>query len=192
MVDAGFSRGEAMEKKRWKRKKILVDTEFQFRYLMTWILLTMSLLAGLVLVSLTVLYLLNTKQLLTYFIWVNALCAVAITGVSIYYIVLHSHRIAGPAFRLERLIREMANGRRGFRVHLRRKDYLKRVAIALNELLETLEKREARVNQLGRAVGELSHNGHDVGKVHDVAGQVSRELMELCPEITQAKGDEEE
>lgn len=181
-----------MEKKRWKRKKILVDTEFQFRYLMTWILLTMSLLAGLVLVSLSILYLLNTQQLLTYFIWVNALCAVAITAVSVYYIVLHSHRIAGPAFRIERLIKEMAAGRRGFRIHLRRKDYLKRVAAALNELLETLEKKEARVNELGRAVGELSHNGHDIGQVHEVAGQVSRELLELCPEVKRAKEDEEE
>jgi len=181
-----------MEKKRWKRKKILVDTEFQFHYLMTWVLLTMSLLAGLVLASLTVLYFFNTQHMMTYFIWANALCAVAITAVSIYYIILHSHRIAGPAFRLERLIREMAAGRRGFRVHLRRKDYLKRVAAALNELLDSLEKKEARVNELGRAVGELSHNGHDVGRVHELTGQVSRELQELCPLVAGAKGDEEE
>jgi methyl-accepting chemotaxis protein len=181
-----------MEKRRWKRKRLLVDTEFQFRYLMTWILLTMSLLAGLVLASLSVLYLFNTQQLLKYFIWVNALCAATITAVSVYYIVLLSHRIAGPAFRLQRLIKEMATGRRGFRIHLRRKDYLKHIATALNELLESLEKKEARVNELGRAVGELSHNGHDVGQVHDVAGQVSRELLELCPMVTKAKADEEE
>jgi len=178
-----------MVKKPWKRKRVIVDTEFQFRYLMTWILLTMSLLGGLVLASLSVFYFFNTQQMMTYFIWVNALCAVTITGVSMYYIVLHSHRIAGPAFRLQRLIRELSTGRRGFRIRLRRKDYLKKIATALNELIESLEKKEARVNELGRVVGELSHDGRDVKQVHEVAGRVSRELLELCPPVAKAKED---
>lgn len=178
----------------WKRKKIVVDKEFQFRYLMTWVLLTMSLLGGLVVGSLSVFYLFNDAQMVTYFIWVNATCAAVITGISVYYIVLHSHRIAGPAFRLERLLHEAAEGRRGFRVRLRRKDYLKRIADGLNELLESLEQKEARVHELGRMVGELSNNGHDVQQVHDVAGKVSRELAELCPAVTEVTvdGDQED
>ncbi|HUW55323.1 MAG TPA: hypothetical protein VMZ92_01710 [Planctomycetota bacterium] len=178
-----------MSGRNWKRKKLVVDKEFQFRYLMTWVVLTMSLLAGLVMGSLTVFYFFNTLQMVTYFIWVNALCAVIITGVSMYYIVVHSHRIAGPAFRLERLIHDLARGRRGFRVRLRRKDYLKHVASALNGLIENLEAREARVHELGRMIGELSSNGHDVNQVHEVAGRVSRELTELCPQVTAVKED---
>jgi len=178
-----------MTKKKWKRKKLVVDKEFQFRYLMTWVLLTMSLLGGLVIGSLSVFWYFKSDVMLSYFIWVNALCAVVITGASVYYIVMHSHRIAGPAFRLERLIKEMAEGRRGFRVRLRRKDYLKHLATALNELLENLEKKEARVRELGLEVGELSQNGHDVGHVHDVAGRVSRELDALCPMVEQVKED---
>jgi len=181
-----------MPKRKWKRKKILVDKEFQFRYLMTWVLLTASLLGGLVIGSLAVFHFIQTREMVTYFIWVNAICAVLITGASIYYIVLHSHRIAGPAFRLERLIREMAAGRRGFRVRLRHKDYLKHIASALNELLENLEKKEARVHELGRQVGELSTNGHDVDDVHELTGRVSRELVELCPKVENVVEDGKE
>ena len=178
-----------MTRRKWKRKKIVVDREFQFRYLMTWVLLTMSLLAGLVMGSLTVFYFFNTQHMVTYFIWVNALCAVTITSFSMYYIVGHSHRIAGPALRLERLIHQMAKGRRGFRVRLRRKDYLKQIASALNELVESLEKKEARVHELGRMIGELSSDGHDVEQVHELAGRVSRELTELCQVVTEVTED---
>ena len=182
-------RKRRMAEKKWKRKKLVVDKEFQFRYLMTWVLLTMSLLGGLVIGSLSVFWYFKSEVMLTYFIWVNGLCAVVITGASVYYIILHSHRIAGPAFRLERLIKEMAEGRRGFRVRLRQKDYLKQLATALNELLESLEKREARVRELGVMVGGLSNNGHDIAEVHDVAGKVSREIAVLCPEVSEVLED---
>ncbi|KPJ56804.1 MAG: hypothetical protein AMS16_01800 [Planctomycetes bacterium DG_58] len=174
-----------MTDRKWKRRKIVVDRDFQFRYLMTWVLLTTSLLAGLVMGSLTVFLFLNTQHMVTHFIWVNALCAVVITSISMYYIVVHSHRIAGPAFRLERLIYRMAEGRRGFRIRLRRKDYLKHVASALNELMESLEKKEARVHELGRMIGELSSDGHNAEQVHELAGRVSRELTELCHAVTE-------
>ncbi len=180
------------ERQNWKRKRktIVVDKEFQFRYLMTWVLLTTSLLAGLVLASLSVFIFFNGDR--TYFVWINAGCAGVITALSMYYIVLHSHRIAGPAFRLKRVLSDIADGRRGFRVKLRHKDYLKEVADAINVLLEKIEEKEAKVNELGRLVGELSKNGHDVGKVHDVANRVSRELEELCPPVKVVMLDGEE
>jgi methyl-accepting chemotaxis protein len=182
-----------MAKQKWKRRQIVVDKEFQFRYLMTWVLLTMSLVGGLVLGSMSVFYFTQAGHMVRYFIWVNAGCAAIITALSMYYIVLHSHRIAGPAFRLQRLIHEIAQGRRGFRVKLRKKDYLTRIADELNVLLEKLEEREAKVNELGRQIAELSSDGRDINHVHDVAGRVSRELQALCPKLEKVKmdGDEE-
>lgn len=176
---------------KWKRRQIVVDKEFQFRYLMTWVLLTMSLLAGLVLGSLSVFYFISPGHATTYFIWVNAGCAAIITTVSMYYIILHSHRIAGPAYRLRKLLLELAEGRRGFRVKLRKKDYLKQVADAMNVLIEKIEEREAKVNELGRQIGELSGNGRDIEHVHELSGRVSRELTTLCPEIEKPKNDGE-
>ncbi len=179
-----------MPEHKWKRKRIVIDKEFQFRYLMTWVLLTTSLLAGVVLGSLSVFIFFRGDR--TYFIWVNAICAALITAVSMYYIVLHSHRIAGPAYRLRKLLLEAAEGRRGFRVKLRRKDYLTQVADAMNVLLDRLEEKEAKVNELGRQIAELSHDGRDINHVHDVAGRVSRELLQLCPKVKEVKVDGED
>ena len=180
-----------MGKKRFKRRQIVVDKDFQFRYLLTWVMLTMSLLGGLVAASLSMFYFMGDR-LFAHFIWVNATCAVVIAAISLYYIVLHSHRIAGPAYRLERLIKEMALGRRGFRVRLRRKDYLKHIASALNELLEGLETKENRIHELGRRIGELSEDGRDVDNVHRISADVSRELGEMCPLAVEIKEDGEE
>ncbi len=181
-----------MSQRTWKRKRIVIDKEFQFRYLMTWVMLTMSLLAGLVLGSLSVFYFISASSMVTYFIWVNGACAAVITAGSMYYIVLHSHRIAGPAYRLRQELLAISEGKRGYRVKLRKKDYLKHVAEAVNVLLEKLEEKEAKVNELGRQIAELSNDGHDVTRVHEVAGRVSSELEQLCPAIKDVKQDDAE
>lgn len=179
-----------MAEKKWKRKQMVVDKEFQFRYLMTWITLTMSLVAGLLIASMAVVHFCSgSENQLTLLIAVNGACAAVITVASLYYIVRHSHRVAGPAFRLQRLLREAAAGRRGFRVRLRRKDYLKHLATALNELMEHIEKRESRVHELALQIGEISRNGQDAEKVRRVTADVSRELVTLCPKIEPAKED---
>ena len=52
--------------------------------------------------------------------------------------VRHSHLIAGPAYRLEFVLRQMAQdkGDLSKKVYLRKKDYLKHVAASLNELIK--------------------------------------------------------
>jgi methyl-accepting chemotaxis protein len=179
-----------MPEQKWKRRRIVVDKEFQFRYLMTWVLLTTSLLAGIVLASWSVLTFFSSDR--TMFIYVNAACASVITAVSMYYIVVHSHRIAGPAFRLKRVLGEMAGGRRGFRVRLRRKDYLKDIADALNNLLEKTEDREAKISALAREIREWSSHGQDAAALREAAARVSQELAALCPPVADVNVDGEE
>jgi methyl-accepting chemotaxis protein len=176
-----------MPEQKWKRSKIVVDKEFQFRYLMTWVLLTTSLLAGVVLASVSVFVLYQGDR--TMFIWVNAACASVITALSMYYIIVHSHRIAGPAFRLKRVMGDMAAGRRGFRVKLRRKDYLKDLADSLNALLEKTEEREAKIHALALEVGEWATHGQDAAILREAAARVSRELSDLCPAVEKVHVD---
>ena len=123
--------------RKFKRRTYIIDREFQFRYMLTWMLLTLSLLGGMVLTSLTLFFLFR-QSLLNYFIQINAGCAAVITGLSLYYMVHHSHRIAGPAYRIERTIRAIARGHYDLdkKVYLRRKDYLQHLATALNELID--------------------------------------------------------
>ena len=171
-----------MADKKHLRKKIVVDAEFQFRYLMTWVGLTASLVAGLVIALASVYYLFRgSGSMSLHLIWVSAVCAVVIAAPSVYYIMLHSHRIAGPAYRLTRLLKEAAEGRRGFRVRLRRKDYLTQIASSMNELLDSIERNEARIHELGKMVAELSENGQDIEHVHKVAREVSSRIAELVP-----------
>lgn len=52
--------------------------------------------------------------------------------VGVYYL----HRIAGPIFRIERTIREMAEGKKVECLRLRKKDFFKSLAEAVNKLIE--------------------------------------------------------
>lgn len=50
--------------------------------------------------------------------------------------VFYLHRIAGPVFRIERTIREMAEGKKVEPIRLRKKDFFKSLAEAVNKLIE--------------------------------------------------------
>ncbi len=62
-----------------------------------------------------------------------------------------THRVAGPAFVLERAVREMDRGNFESRTRLRKKDYLKSLSEALTEHASTLrEERAMRLESLDR------------------------------------------
>ncbi|MCX8081872.1 MAG: methyl-accepting chemotaxis protein [bacterium] len=50
--------------------------------------------------------------------------------------IFYLHRIAGPIFRIERTIREIAEGKKVEPIRLRKKDFFKSLADALNKLIE--------------------------------------------------------
>jgi len=53
-------------------------------------------------------------------------------GLGVYYL----HRIAGPIYRIERTLREMAEGKKVEPIRLRKKDFFKSLAEAVNKLIE--------------------------------------------------------
>ena len=136
------------------RKCILIDKDFQYHYLLTWIGMTMALLAGLVLASASMIYVLRVQRFDVLVVG-NALCAVAITLLSMRYMIRHSHRIAGPAFRLERVIREVADGTYEGYVTLRQKDYLTHVADSVNYLIDRAAGRASELKEVQRLAAEF-------------------------------------
>ncbi|GEM_PF-1591827 len=140
----------------YKRRIYLIDREFQFKYLVTWLLLVLSLVGGIVLATLSLFFFFR-GSLFQYSIEINAGLAVLFTGLSLYYMVHHSHRIAGPAYRLEYVIRELARGEYDLdrRLYLRRKDYLKQVADALNSLIEVRARERGHARLLLAGMSEL-------------------------------------
>jgi nitrogen fixation/metabolism regulation signal transduction histidine kinase len=68
----------------------------------------------------------------------NLLIAVVLSVFAIWY----SHRIAGPVYRITADVRSAVLGRRGVRIHLRRRDELRDLAAHINRLLEELDAAE--------------------------------------------------
>jgi methyl-accepting chemotaxis protein len=54
---------------------------------------------------------------------------------------LLSHRIAGPVFRLERDLEEIAEGRFDRRITFRKKDEMRGIAEKINKLLDKVQER---------------------------------------------------
>ncbi len=58
---------------------------------------------------------------------------------AVYYL----HRIAGPMFRMEKTLNEIAEGKKVNPIKLRKKDFFKSVADALNRVIEKTNKENA-------------------------------------------------
>ena len=125
-----------------------------------------------------------------YFIEINAGVAVIMAGLSLHYMVRHSHRIAGPAYRLEYVIRQIARGEYDLdrKVYLRRKDYLKHLADALNELIDTRAVERDRLAVLLAGLSELDcaiQNSVSLGpEVKELSRRMFAEVVELAETTT--------
>lgn len=59
---------------------------------------------------------------------------------AVYYL----HRIAGPVFRIEKTLNEIAEGKKVDFVRLRKKDFFKSLAEALNKVISIIQKEEKK------------------------------------------------
>ncbi len=62
--------------------------------------------------------------------------------------ILHSHRIAGPIYHLEKGMKRWAIEDFSYRIQLRNKDYFKNLALLYNQIGENLEKKEEWIQEL--------------------------------------------
>ncbi|MCM8806451.1 MAG: hypothetical protein NC926_00605 [Candidatus Omnitrophica bacterium] len=53
------------------------------------------------------------------------------------------HRIAGPLYRIEKVLRELAQGKNVEKIKLRKKDFYKSLADAVNEVIDYVNKKES-------------------------------------------------
>ena len=77
--------------------------------------------------------------------------AIALVGMAIFIVL--SHRIAGPAHRLQNSLREIGSGNLTYRVRLRKKDELAELAEELNRLTESLD---GKVGELKKEIARVS------------------------------------
>jgi len=116
--------------------------------------------------------------------WLGVLFA-AIAVHSVFFI----HRIAGPIYRFGAIFKTMLEGRFDIRARLRRHDYLKPEADALNGVLTELEERVQRVERrllgIQTLCASLSHvvAGHDRSKILSAQTTLAEQLRQLRADL---------
>lgn len=110
-----------------RRKKYLINKRLQIDLFFKWIIPPIILLF-------VALYYLKSS----FFVIVSG--AVVVTLVS-WRVLILSHRLAGPIYRLEKDLQDIARGNFSMRIKFRKKDELKSIAEGINKILDEIEKR---------------------------------------------------
>ena len=145
-----------MKKYKNRRKKYLINKPVQFAYagITIWLLLIATILVGTITYYLTLNTILTQieteKQLIdTYAIVkdINLLLGKRI-GILLGFIVIFTlileilflHRVAGPLYRIEKTLKDLAEGKKVEKIKLRKKDFFKSLAEATNQVIETFSE----------------------------------------------------
>ncbi|MDQ7779019.1 MAG: hypothetical protein RDV41_04845 [Planctomycetota bacterium] len=174
-----------------RRRVYLIDREFQFKFLSTWLLMTL----GFIVVIIAVMFvgarlvrelsseaamLERLSEMLRY----NAGAIVLITILLALYTVFLSHRIAGPAYRIEKCLERMAAGDYYFTVTLRKNDYLTGVAEAVNTTVRKLAERHKTLMEVRANMEKLSAKLVEPGGIDEakqLAATVLGQLAKAAP-----------
>ena len=170
-----------------KRKQYLIDSSFQFQYMFTWLiimLLFIVVVIGGLILGLKMIYKSETYGLseIAFMLKLDAVFIVFITIAIGIYLLLLSHRIAGPAYRLEKSIQQIIEGDYDFSVNLRQKDYLKNVADALNNLLKVLNGNKKNLNMTLEDIRKLKSmvsNSNISSEVKDSVNRIEKRILEI-------------
>jgi methyl-accepting chemotaxis protein len=165
---------EDLAPKRYKRKIVLVNREFQNR-LIARVMIPISVIVivmGIVFFLFVdermqegeyfrLLQIENLREMLMPFVIGLTLTMLVVSNLYAYLTFLYtSHRIAGPMFRFSRCFEELARGNLDFRVHLRDKDEMVELQDQFNTMLEFLNTRlrdaQDHVKHLGGRIESLT------------------------------------
>lgn len=163
--------------KAFKRKQVLIDKQFQLKFILRAILpilfiLILTLSVFLILLSNleSSFHFESTNDLIAMlsdrlgskfntsaelfgslrgYLYLTVLGMAVGAGLYVGYIFLYfSHRIAGPILRFEKALREIHDGNLDVQIQLREKDEFKQTAQTFNEMAETMSDRVKRIRQL--------------------------------------------
>ena len=110
-----------------RRRRYLINKRLQIGLFLTWMMLPV------VLVSVSLYYFKFNPIVLVS-------CAVAVILI-LWRILILSHRLAGPIYRLEKDLQDIAKGNFSMRIRFRKKDELKSIAEGINKILDEIENR---------------------------------------------------
>ncbi len=137
-----------------KRRRILINKEFQLKYIgrIFWFTVAMIIIGGIfafLFVSFLFVQAGSDAFILQYSLVIKAIFAtiavqVLLTGVFIYWEGLYiTHKIVGPWVRMKKFLEEVGRGNFSLRLNLRRADEFHNVAKWINEMCDNLERLRA-------------------------------------------------
>ncbi|MDD5448969.1 MAG: methyl-accepting chemotaxis protein [Candidatus Omnitrophica bacterium] len=95
-----------------------------------------------------------------------------------------SHKVAGPLYRIERFIKQVASGDLSAKLKLRRGDDLKDVAEAINQMTDDLKNRVNRLKAITNTAGlEIGRLKTRIGESNPDINIVKKEIEELAKNI---------
>ncbi len=122
-----------MEKPKYRRSKIFISSKFQFSFIIYSLLLSI---VPIIVMSLTQGLAMTFEELpLHYFVFFSTSITILLLFTAA---VLLSHRLAGPIYRIEKHLNEVANGSTRASIKLREKDYFTELADAANRVIQKL------------------------------------------------------
>lgn len=171
---------------RFRRKQIIIDSTFQFQYMVFWILTG----TGVLLLGVLVFALWKMlgggrnpefsgpviKTAVGMGIFVLLFCA--LMGILSIYL---THRVAGAAYRLQKTLRSVAEGDLTQEFRLRKSDYLQTLATELNGFVSTLRQQRDQLTHVSKSLEKAIETLRSSGKLQD------QELADL--QAAQAKLD---
>jgi HAMP domain-containing protein len=157
----------------YKRRILIVDPEFQFRFIRRIAMLAVLIVvASLSLLAITYYFNLDIQTvivqplplaisenatpieepttILSILLPVVIICVVVTLALTLVFGLIMSHRMAGPLFRIRRELKEMEQGDLSGEVHLRKKDDFKSLAQAVNGLKRSWGSRLEELNGIAR------------------------------------------
>jgi len=123
-----------------QRSTLIVDKSFQYSLIIP--VVTMAVLATNS-VLLAIFFLIGSEfsARLQTFIWLVAVIEVLFIVVAIFHGARASNRIAGPIYRLKKVMRMLADGDLNCRIRLRKHDHLQDLAGEINDMLRLMDAR---------------------------------------------------
>jgi len=146
------------QKKKYKRRNYLVNKPLQFAYagIAIWLLLIAIILVGTFTYYITLNTILNQLQMENQLIdayrivsTINSILIKRIGFLLIFVIllalileILFLHRIAGPIYKIEKTLNDIANGKKVQPIKLRKKDFFKSLAASVNKVIEKISNND--------------------------------------------------
>ena len=182
--------------KPYRRRNYYINKKFQSRFIIRFCLLVILacvLFGGLIyflsLKSTTTsfensrLIIKSTADYLLPLITLTSIATIIIVGVFMIMVTLFiSHKIAGPAYHLEKAVEAVGNGNLSLEVRLRSGDQLRPIADELNDMIKKLNQHVLKIKNMASELNSFADNAEAAREKNNTAN-IKKTINEINKEI---------